>query len=125
MVAPKAVLTIQRQVAPETLARALAGAGVTLLRTEDGCGDSGEGVSRYFNFAFTDPGAEHENRFAQGFVALSSDQHPDGWTRLRLGSDRRGREIVAILAETLGGGAYDEASCADIPLPGDSPGLRM
>jgi hypothetical protein len=107
----KVVLTVQRQLDPNDFLDALSGAGAVGIRVEHGSGDSGAGVSRYFNFVFSDPLAERPDRsqrIAQGFVALTSEEHPDGWTHLRLGSDARGRDLIVAVAEALGGRTLDE-----------------
>jgi hypothetical protein len=104
------VLTIQSQIPPDLLSEALVEAGAVGIRSEHGAGDSGAGVSRYFNFLFSDPAQPNGQRAAQGFTALCSEEHEHGWTHLRLGADDRGRHFIRSVAEAMGGEVFDQST---------------
>lgn len=117
-------LIAQRRVPLDDIVEALEGAGARDVRVDPRTGDSYEGVSRYFYIEFDDPHGSAARRVAFGFHCPDSDEHPNGWTRLQIGADARGRDLIAAVGEAVGGSLYDNRTGEETDFDG-APALAL
>lgn len=99
---------IQGRADLDEIVSVLEAAGAANVAVDRRSGDPYAGVERYFFIEFDDPRGFVGKRHVYGFHTFASDTHENGWTRLQLGADDRGRHFMQSVAETLGGWMKDE-----------------
>lgn len=116
-------LIVQRQVRTDEIVEALVAAGARSVEVDRRSGDSYAGVDGYFYLHFDDPEAPGKRRTAFGFQASRSEEHEEGWTRVQLGADERGRFFVGEIGEILGGNLFDNRTQEEVDFDAARPSM--